>query len=263
MNFIQPSIDPVILSIGFIEIRWYSLAYILGFLLGIYIIKRLNLIYGNQYSNKNIDNFLIWAVLGVVIWVRTGYVIFYQFNEFLTNPFYLLKIWNGGMSFHGGLTGIIISTFIFAKIKGKSFFYLSDLVSIVAPIGLFVGRIATFINTELIGRPTDFYISIIYPSIDNIPRHPSQIYEAFLEGIILFIILLIYFYRIKKYKIYGAISGLFLIFYSIFRFLIEYVREPDLHLGLFLNFISMGQILCIPFFIFGILIIQNVKQNKN
>ena len=263
MNFIQPSIDPVILSIGFIEIRWYSLAYILGFLLGIYIIKRLNLIYGNQYSNKNIDNFLIWAVLGVVIGGRTGYVIFYQFNEFLTNPFYLLKIWNGGMSFHGGLTGIIISTFIFAKIKGKSFFYLSDLVSIVAPIGLFFGRIANFINTELIGRPTDFYISIIYPSIDNIPRHPSQIYEAFLEGIILFIILLIYFYRIKKYKIYGAISGLFLIFYSIFRFLIEYVREPDLHLGLFLNFISMGQILCIPFFIFGILIIQNVKQNKN
>ena len=146
MNFIQPSIDPVILSIGFIEIRWYSLAYILGFLLGIYIIKRLNAIYGNQYSNKNIDSFLIWAVLGVIIGGRTGYVIFYQLNEFLTNPF-----------------------------------YLSDLVSIVAPIGLFLGRIANFINTELIGRPTDFYISVIYPSIDNIPRHPSQIYEAILE----------------------------------------------------------------------------------
>ena len=263
MNFIQPSIDPVILSIGFIEIRWYSLAYILGFLLGIYIIKRLNKIYGNQYSNKEIDSFLIWSVLGVIIGGRTGYVIFYQLNEFLTNPFYLFEIWNGGMSFHGGLTGIIISTLIFAKINRKSFFYLSDLVSIVAPIGLFFGRIANFINTELIGRPTDFYISVIYPSIDNIPRHPSQIYEAFLEGIILFLILLIYFYKIKKYKIYGAISGLFLIFYSIFRFLIEYVREPDLHLGLFFNFISMGQILCIPFFIFGILIIQNVKQKKN
>ena len=113
------------------------------------------------------------------------------------------------MSFHGGLIGIIISTLIFAKINSKSFFYLSDLVSIVAPIGLFFGRIANFINTELIGRPTDFYISVIYPSIDNIPRHPSQIYEAFLEGIILFLILLIYFYKIKKYKIYGAISGLF------------------------------------------------------
>ena len=114
MNFIQPSIDPIILSIGFIEIRWYSLAYILGFLLGIYIIKRLNAIYGNQYSNKNIDSFLIWAVLGVIIGGRTGYVIFYQLNEFLTNPFYLFEIWNGGMSFHGGLTGIIISTLIFA-----------------------------------------------------------------------------------------------------------------------------------------------------
>ena len=201
MNFIQPSIDPVILSISFIEIRWYSLAYILGFLLGIYIIKRLNKIYGNQYSNKEIDSFLIWSVLGVIIGGRTGYVIFYQLNEFLTNPFYLFEIWNGGMSFHGGLTGIIISTLIFAKINRKSFFYLSDLVSIVAPIGLFFGRIANFINTELIGRPTDFYISVIYP------RHPSQIYEAILEGIILFLILLIYFYKIKKYKIYGLISG--------------------------------------------------------
>ena len=162
MNFIQPSIDPVILSISFIEIRWYSLAYILGFLLGIYIIKKLNTIYGNQYSNKNIDNFLIWAVLGVIIGGRTGYVIFYQLNKFLTNPFYLFEIWNGGMSFHGGLTGIIISTLIFAKINSKSFFYLSDLVSIVAPIGLFFGRIANFINTELIGRPTDFYLSLIH-----------------------------------------------------------------------------------------------------
>ena len=156
--------------------------------------------------------------------------------------------------------GIIISTFIFAKINGKSFFYLSDLVSIVAPIGLFFRRIANFINTELIGRPTDFYISIIYPSIDNIPRHPSQIYEALLEGITLFLILLTYFYRIKIYKIYGAISGLFLIFYSIFRFLIEFLREPDGHLGLLFEFISMGQILCIPYFIFGIILI---KYNGN
>ena len=263
MNFIQPSIDPVILSFSFIQIRWYSLAYILGFLLGIYIIKRLNKIYGSQYSNKNIDSFLIWAVLGVIIGGRTGYVVFYQLSEFIAYPFYLFEIWNGGMSFHGGLIGITISSFIFAKINGKSFFYLSDLISIVAPIGLFFGRIANFINTELIGRPTDFYISIIYPSIDNIPRHPSQIYEALLEGIILFLILLIYFYKTKNSKTYGIISGLFLIFYSTFRFLIEYIREPDLHIGLFFNIISMGQILCIPFFIFGILIIQNVKQNKN
>jgi len=262
MKFIQPSIDPVILSFGFIEIRWYSLAYILGFLLGIYVIKKLNKIYGNEYSNKNIDSFLIWAVLGVIIGGRIGYVIFYQIKELITNPFYLFEIWNGGMSFHGGLIGVIISTFIFAKINEKNFFYLADLISIVAPIGLFLGRIANFINTELIGRPTDFYISIVYPSIDNMPRHPSQIYEAFLEGIILFLILLIYFYRTKNSKNYGIISGLFLMFYSTFRFLIEYIREPDLHIGLFFNIISMGQILCIPFFIIGILIIQNVKQKK-
>ena len=260
MNFIQPSIDPVILSIGFIEIRWYSLAYILGFLLGIYIIKRLNTIYGNQYSNKNIDSFLIWAVLGVIIGGRTGYVIFYQLNEFLTNPFYLFEIWNGGMSFHGGLIGIIISTLIFAKINGKSFFYLSDLVSIVAPIGLFFGRIANFINTELIGRPTDFYISVIYPSIDNIPRHPSQIYEALLEGIALFIILNLIIFK-KKY-VMGNCSCLFLILYGFFRIISEFFREPDAQLGYLFNLFSMGTILSFLMIIAGFLIFY-ILRKKN
>ena len=189
MNFIQPSIDPVILSIGFIEIRWYSLAYILGFLLGIYIIKRLNTIYGNQYSNKNIDSFLIWAVLGVIIGGRTGYVIFYQLNEFLTNPFYLFEIWNGGMSFHGGASGVILAITFYSLAKKISLLQLGDIICSVVPIGLFFGRVANYINSELWGKVTTVSWGVIFPNAGNLARHPSQLYEAILEGLVIFILL--------------------------------------------------------------------------
>ena len=166
------------------------------------------------------------------------------------------------MSFHGGLIGIIVSTYFFCKINDIDFFYLSDLVSIVAPIGLFLGRIANFINTELIGKPTDFFISVIYPTIDNLPRHPSQLYEALFEGLVLFIILISYFFKNNKKIKNGFITGLFLVLYSFFRFIIEYMREPDLHLGLFFNFISMGQILSIPLFILGIILLRKNEYRK-
>ena len=255
MKFIQPSIDPIIFSLGFVDIRWYSLAYILGLILGLIIMKRLNKINGNVVRTNQLDNFFIWAVIGIIIGGRLGYVLFYQTNLVLKNPIYIFEIWNGGMSFHGGLIGIIFSSYIFCKINNIKFFYLSDLISIVAPIGLFLGRIANFINTELIGRPTDFYISVIYPTIDNIPRHPSQLYEAFFEGLILMIILLFCFYKTINFKNYGFISGLFLSLYGLFRFLIEFLREPDSQLGLFFNYLSMGQILSIPFLIFGIILV--------
>ncbi len=256
MIIIQPSIDPVIFSLGFIDIRWYSLSYIVGLLLGLFIIKKLNLIKGNLIEIKKLDNFFVWAVIGIVIGGRFGYVLFYQTELFLQRPIYVLEIWNGGMSFHGGLLGIIISTYFFTKINNLKFFYLSDLISVVAPIGLFLGRIANFINTELIGRPTDFYFAIIYPDVDNIPRHPSQLYEAFFEGFILFIVLFYYFVRKGSLKNYGYTSGIFLILYSLFRFFIEFLREPDIHLGLLFNIISMGQLLSIPFFIFGLILIK-------
>ena len=256
MIFLKPSIDPVILSLGFIDIRWYSLAYILGFLLGSFLIKKINSLYLNSLSNKQIDSFFLWSILGVILGGRIGYVLFYQFSFFLKEPIYLFKIWTGGMSFHGGLLGIIISTYFFTKINNLKFFYLSDLISVVAPIGLFLGRIANFINTELIGRPTDFYFAIIYPDVDNIPRHPSQLYEAFFEGFILFIVLFYYFVRKGSLKNYGYTSGIFLILYSLFRFFIEFLREPDIHLGLLFNIISMGQLLSIPFFIFGLILIK-------
>jgi phosphatidylglycerol:prolipoprotein diacylglycerol transferase len=255
MIFIQPSINPVVMSLGFIDIRWYSLAYIFAFILGSIIIKRLNSGSYRLISDDKIDKFFIWAIIGVILGGRIGYVFFYQTNLFFTKPTYILEIWNGGMSFHGGLIGMILSIYLFSLKYKIQFFYLSDLVSLVAPIGLFLGRISNFINTELYGRVTDFPLAIIYPLVDNNPRHPSQLYEAFFEGIILFLILLFYFSKKSKKYIIGTISGLFLIFYSIFRFLIEYLREPDYHLGfIFYNF-SMGQLLCIPFLLAGLWIV--------
>ena len=255
MIFIQPSINPVVMSLGFIDIRWYSLAYIFAFILGSVIIKRLNSGSYRLISDDKIDKFFIWAIIGVILGGRIGYVLFYQTNLFFTKPAYILEIWNGGMSFHGGLIGMILSIYLFSLKYKIQFFYLSDLVSLVAPIGLFLGRISNFINTELYGRVTDFPLAIIYPLVDNNPRHPSQLYEAFFEGIILFLILLFYFSKKPKKYILGTISGLFLIFYSIFRFFIEYLREPDYHLGLIFYYFSMGQLLCIPFLLAGLWIV--------
>ena len=255
MIFIQPSIDPILISLGFLDIRWYSLSYIFTFIFGSILIKKLNKKSLNNLSDIQIDKFFVWAVLGVIIGGRVGYVLFYQLQLFFQDPLYIFQIWKGGMSFHGGLIGMILAIYLFTKQNNLSFFYLSDLVSIVAPIGLFLGRISNFINTELYGRITDFPFAIIYPLIDNNPRHPSQLYEAFFEGVVLFIILYLIFIKNSKKYSAGIISAYFLILYSIFRFLIEFLREPDLHLGLFLNYFSMGQILCIPIFFAGILIL--------
>ena len=255
MIFIQPSIDPILISLGFLDIRWYSLSYIFTFIFGSILIKKLNKKSLNNLSDIQIDKFFVWAVLGVIIGGRVGYVLFYQLQLFFQDPLYIFQIWKGGMSFHGGLIGMILAIYLFAKQNNLSFFYLSDLVSIVAPIGLFLGRISNFINTELYGRITDFPFAFIYPLIDNNPRHPSQLYEAFFEGVVLFIILYLIFIKNSKKYSAGIISAYFLILYSIFRFLIEFLREPDLHLGLFLNYFSMGQILCIPIFFAGILIL--------
>ena len=261
MIFIQPAIDPVIFSFSFIEIRWYSMAYVTAFLLGSYLIKSLNASLKHTINNKLIDDFFIWAIFGVIIGGRIGYVMFYQLNSFILNPLYIFYIWKGGMSFHGGLTGMIVSIFLFSKKNNISFFALADLVSLVAPVGLFFGRIANFINTELIGRITDFPLAIIYPSIDNLPRHPSQLYEALLEGGGLFIILLFTFSKYYSKKKYGKISGIFLSFYGIFRFLIEFLREPDQQIGLIFNFFTMGQLLCVPLIFSGFIILYSKRYH--
>ena len=252
MLLIHPSIDPVIVSFGVIQIRWYGIAYVLGFLLGVYLLKQINQGYQRKVENKQIDDFFIWSVIGVIVGGRIGYVLFYQTATILTNPINILFIWKGGMSFHGGLIGIIISIFLFSKKYSIDFFQLSDLVSSVAPIGLFFGRLANFINVELYGRVTDFPLAMIYPSIDQAPRHPSQLYEAFFEGVLLFIILRYCNKKNYSRNNFGFITSIFLILYGIFRFLIEFLREPDAHIGLILNSITMGQLLSIPLVIMGV-----------
>ena len=252
MLLIHPSIDPVIVSFGVIQIRWYGIAYVLGFLLGIYLIKQINQGYQKRIKNKQIDDFFIWSVIGVILGGRIGYVLFYQTATILTDPINIIFIWKGGMSFHGGLIGIIISIFLFSKKYSIDFFQLSDLVSSVAPVGLFFGRLANFINVELYGRVTDFPLAMIYPSIDQAPRHPSQLYEAFFEGVVLFIILRHCNKKNYSQNNFGFITSLFLILYGIFRFLIEFLREPDAHIGLIFNSITMGQLLSVPLVIIGV-----------
>ena len=252
MLLIHPSIDPVMVSFGIIQIRWYGVAYVLGFLLGIYLIKQINQGYQKRIKNKQIDDFFIWSVIGVILGGRIGYVLFYQTTTILTDPINILFIWKGGMSFHGGLIGIIISIFLFSKKYSIDFFQLSDLVSSVAPVGLFFGRLANFINVELYGRVTDFPLAMIYPSIDQAPRHPSQLYEAFFEGVVLFIILRHCNKKNYSQNNFGFITSLFLILYGIFRFLIEFLREPDAHIGLIFNSITMGQLLSVPLVIIGV-----------
>tara|TARA_Y100001970_G_C14218833_1_gene851323 strand:- start:1566 stop:2357 length:792 start_codon:yes stop_codon:yes gene_type:complete len=260
MVLIHPAIDPVIISFGILQIRWYGLAYVLGFIIGIYLIKKINISSINKISNTKIDKFFIWSVLGVIIGGRVGYVIFYQTETIFSNFLSIFYIWQGGMSFHGGLLGIIISIFLFARKNQIDFLHLSDFVSLVAPIGIFFGRIANFINVELYGRVTEFPLAIIYPTIDNSPRHPSQLYEAFFEGIILFFILFYFRNKISITKQYGLITSLFLFYYGIFRFIIEFLREPDNHLGFFFNFLTMGQLLSVPLIIIGIFIYFNLKK---
>ena len=263
MILIHPSIDPVIVSFNFLEIRWYGLAYIVAFIFGGYLIKFFNQRYPSTLTRKLIDDFFIWAIIGVILGGRIGYVFFYQMENFIKDPIYIFYIWKGGMSFHGGLAGMILGIFLFSQKNTINFFELSDLVSLVAPIGLFIGRIANFINVELYGRVTNFPFAMIYPTVDNLPRHPSQLYEAFFEGIILFLILFIFFIRNYSNQQFGTLSGLFLLLYGVFRFLIEFLREPDEHLGLFLKYFSMGQLLCIPLIIVGILIYLKKYQSHD
>ena len=187
--------DPVAFSVFSFEIRWYSLAYIFGILIGWYLSKKYFI--DNEKVKETFDDYITYVILGIIIGGRLGYVIFYDLSYFLDNPIEILQIWNGGMSFHGGLLGVILSSIIFAKSKKIEVFEYLDVIAIVTPIGLFFGRIANFINSELYGKSTEVFWSVKFLKVDNINRHPSQLYEAFLEGIILFIIL-IYFKGDKK-----------------------------------------------------------------
>ena len=245
--------DPVAFEFLTFEIRWYSLSYIAGIVLAWIYIKKF-ILKETEYS-KYIDDLISYVIIGVIIGGRLGYVIFYNFEYYISNPLEILMIWTGGMSFHGGVLGVIISTYLFCKKKKLSTFYFLDLISLSAPIGIFLGRIANFINSELYGTRTDFFLAVIFEKVDTVSRHPSQLYEAFFEGIILFILLNFIYKKYINHKP-GVLSALFLIFYSVFRFIIEFTREPDAHLGLVFMELSQGQVMSILFFVLGLIILK-------
>ena len=251
--------DPVALQIFSFEIRWYSLAYIIGIFFGWIVGKRFFI--SNPVLKQTFDDFITYLILAIILGGRLGYVLLYNPKYYFYNFLDIFKIWEGGMSFHGGLIGVILASVIFAKKNNQNPYNYLDVVSIVAPIGIFFGRIANFINSELYGHETYLPWSVKFIQIDNLNRHPSQLYEAIFEGLILFLIL-IYFRRKGFMKIPGLISSLFLIFYSFFRFVIEFFRVPDEQLGyLFFN-LSMGQIMSLTFFIAGIYLMKKNYEIK-
>ena len=249
--------DPVAIQIFSFEIRWYSLAYILGILLG-WILSKKFFISDNEIREK-FDDFITYLIVGLIVGGRLGYVFFYDFNYYYNNFLDIFKIWQGGMSFHGGLLGIIFASIWFSKKNNQNAFKYLDVVSIVSPIGIFFGRIANFINSELYGTITNVPWAVTFVQIDTLPRHPSQLYEALLEGLFLFL-LLIYF-KNKFSNKPGVISGLFLIIYSIFRFIVEFYRAPDEQLGyIFLN-LSMGQVISLLFILSGVILFYLKYEN--
>ncbi|CAH0526795.1 prolipoprotein diacylglyceryl transferase [Vibrio hippocampi] len=245
-----PNIDPVLFEIGPVSIRWYGLMYLVGFIFAMWLANRRADKANSGWTREQVSDLLFAGFLGVIIGGRVGYVFFYGFEELMADPLYLFKVWTGGMSFHGGLLGVITAMFWYAKKNNRTFFNVADFIAPLVPFGLGMGRIGNFMNSELWGRVTDLPWGVIFPNGGPFPRHPSQLYEFALEGVVLFFILN---WFIKKPRPAGSVSGLFLLGYGSFRFLVEYVREPDAHLGLFGDFISMGQILSLPMVIIGAL----------
>ena len=254
-----PKINPTAFNIFGVDIQWYGIAYAMGLFLGLIYSK--NLIKKTETIKKEVfDDIVLWIALGTIIGGRLGYVIFYDFSYYLDNIFLIiLDIRKGGMSFHGGLIGVIVSSYMFCKIKKLNYFKLMDVIACAAPIGIFFGRLTNFINSELWGKTTSLPWGIIFPNGGEVPRHPTQIYEAFFEGIVLFLVLN-YFYK-KKFVVAGYCASLFLILYGIFRVSIEFIREPDSHIGyIFGNFLTNGILLSLPMIILGYIIFLKVND---
>lgn len=253
LNF--PNIDPVALALGPLEIRWYALAYLAGFLLG----WRYALFIVDQRKEKrpdrtDIDDFMSWAVLGVILGGRLGYVLFYQPALYLAQPLSIFKVWEGGMSFHGGVIGVIVALIVFSVLRKINVLRLSDIFCAAAPLGLFFGRIANFINGELYGRATSAPWGMVFPGAGAEPRHPSQLYESALEGALLFVALFFLITRPDIRRRPGLVTGAFLAGYGVIRLGVELFREPDIYLGLFWESVSMGQILSLPMIVAGALL---------
>lgn len=253
-----PTINPVIVSIGPLAIRWYSLAYIAGILFGWYYARKLVTKFQLPLTNKHLEDFITWAIIGMVVGGRLGYVLFYNPVKYLLQPLDILKTYDGGMSFHGGIIGLISASYFFSKKYKVNFLTISDLMAATCSVGLFLGRIANFINGELYGRVTDVPWAVIFPDSDQQPRHPSQLYEALGEGLLLFLIVTYAIHRFQTLKRPSLTSAIALISYSIARMIAEIFREPDFHIGFIWSGITMGQILCLPMLLLAFYLIARL-----
>ncbi|MDD3608789.1 MAG: prolipoprotein diacylglyceryl transferase [Halothiobacillaceae bacterium] len=250
---VYPDIDPVVLSLGPLKVHWYGLMYLVGFVGGWWLGRLRAARPGSGWTAAEIDDLIFYAALGVVLGGRIGYVLFYHLPSFLADPLMLLRVWEGGMSFHGGLLGVLIATALFARKTGRAFFTVTDFIAPLVPVGLFAGRIGNFINGELWGAPTSLPWGMVFPHVDALPRHPSMLYEAALEGVVLFLLLWWFSARPRPRM---AVSGLFLLAYGSFRFLVENVRMPDAHIGyLWADWLTMGMLLSLPMIAFGVLLL--------
>jgi phosphatidylglycerol:prolipoprotein diacylglycerol transferase len=243
-----PNIDPVFLRLGPVQLRWYGLMYMLSFIIGFFVLRRYAKYRKLNMSTDDLYDLLFYLILGVMIGGRLGYVIFYDFSSYLRDPFSIFAIWQGGMSFHGGFIGMVLAAIWITRRRRWNFWDIADLGSAVAPIGLGLGRIGNFINGELYGRPTNVAWAMVFPEGGSMPRHPSQIYEALLEGLLLFLILR-WIYRKNFYR--GTVFWALIGFYGLFRFLVEFVREPDAQIGFDLGPFTRGQVLSFPMLLIG------------
>jgi len=247
-----PAIDPVLIQIGPFAIRWYALAYIVGLLLGwrycIWLAKQTPVL----VTRTQLDDFLVWAILAIILGGRLGFVLFYQLDYYLANPAEILQVWHGGMSFHGGLTGVILALILFTRRQKIPFLALSDIVAAAAPIGLFLGRLANFVNGELWGRPSDVPWAMVFPNGGPLPRHPSQLYESALEGVVLFLVLFLLSRSQAVRARHGLLIGVFLSGYALSRIFVEFFREPDRQIGYLIGGTTMGQWLSLPMLAAGI-----------
>lgn len=254
-GFDFPDISPILFSIGPLAIRWYSMAYLFGILIGWWLINRNVRKNDLGLTRQNIEDLIFYVTLGIVLGGRLGYAIFYGGSAMWENPLHILEVWKGGMSFHGGVAGVILALYLFAQKINYPFLALTDLVVLYAPIGICFGRLANFINDELWGRVTDVAWAVRFPNGGNLPRHPSQLYEAFFEGVVMFILLnLLWRYKWVRDR-HGLVSALFVLFYGLFRISMEQFREPDVQLGFFFGGITMGQMLSVPLIILGAVVI--------
>ncbi len=255
-----PQIDPVLFELGPLAIRWYALAYIAGLLLGWRYMLLLNAKRAQLCPSEVIDDLLVWAIIGVILGGRLGYVLFYNLPYYAANPLQALAVWQGGMSFHGGLLGVMAAMLWFARRRGIEVLRLSDLVSCAVPMGLFFGRIANFINGELYGRVTDVPWAFVFPHAGPLPRHPSQLYEAILEGLVLFAVLAWLSWRRDWLQRPGFLTGIYLAGYALSRAVVELVRQPDAQIGLLTLGTTMGQWLSLPMLLGGLYLVWRARS---